>query len=290
MSVEQLRLSVRAAETPFSVFRDKNFAFALSGLIGAAAIGFGIANLISISLIRWALAWNRSLLITKVRMKPHLHKTLMRLRTDLVGPDYWDMLFQQFIAKTIFISDTDPPISLSTARPQAFVNPSSIREQSVALQLMHIIPGYFVGLGLLLTFIGLIAALGVAAPSVKAGNAEQAKDALNQLLDAATFKFATSIAGLGASLLLSVWFRTLTLWVERGIGRFCEAIEDRMRFISSQEISREIAQTMRSQLSHLEKLNSDSFFERFGAVVTPELRKALSDALSPLSAKLTQTT
>lgn len=63
-----------------------------------------------------------------------------------------------------------------------------------------------------------------------------------------------------------------------------------MRFISSQEISREMAQTMRSQLGHLEKLDSDSFFERFGKVITPDLRKALTDAIAPLSAKLTQTT
>jgi hypothetical protein len=288
MSFEQLRLSVRAADTPFSVFRDKNFAFALSGLIGTVAIGFAIANLASILLIRSALAWNRRIITQskdEVAFAKNLDKTKGRLgRSRLLGH-----AFQQF-AKTIFIADADPPVSLSTTRPQAFVNPASIREHSVALQLIPFIPGYFVGLGLLLTFIGLIAALGVAAPSVKAGNAEQAKDALNQLLDAATFKFATSIAGLGASLFLSVWFRALTLWVERGIARFCEAIEDRMRFISSQEISREIAQTMRSQLSHLATLNSDSFFERFATVVAPQLRNALIDAIAPLSAKLTQTT
>jgi hypothetical protein len=288
MSFQQLLVSVRSAETPFSVFRDKNFAFALSGLIGAAAIGFAIANLVLISLIRLSFAWNRHI-ITRNKDEIIFAQNIDNTKRHLSKSRLLGHAFQQF-AKTIFISDSNPPISLSTKRPQSFINPASIREQSVALQLMPSIPGYFVGLGLLLTFIGLIAALGVAAPSVKAGNADEAKNALNQLLDAATFKFATSIAGLGASLFLSIWFKTLTLWIERGVSRFCEAIEERMHFISSQEISREIAQTLRSQLGHLEKLNSDSFFERFGNVVTPDLRKALTDALAPLSAKLTQTT
>ena len=157
MSFEQLRLSVRAAETSFSVFRDKNFAFALSGLIGAAAIGFAMADLVSILLIRWALAWNRRI-ITRSKDEATFAQNLDKTKGRLGKPRLLGHAFQQF-AKTIFIADANPPVSLSTARPQAFVNPASIREQSVALQLMPFIPGYFVGLGLLLTFIGLIPAL-----------------------------------------------------------------------------------------------------------------------------------
>ena len=288
MSVQQLRASVEAASTPFAVFRDKNLAFALSGLIGAAAIGFWVANLVSVILVRISLARSRHW-VTQTNDEASFARNLDPIESRLSRSHLIGHAFQQF-SKTIFIEEGDPPVALSTARPQAFVNPVSIREQSTALQLMPSIPGYFVGIGLLLTFIGLIAALSVAAPSVKAGNAEQAKDALNQLLDAATFKFATSIAGLGGSLFLSIWFRMFMLWVERGTRRFCEAIEDRMRFISSQEISREMAQTMRLQLGHLEHLDSDTFFERFGKVITPDLKKALADAVAPLSARLAQTT
>jgi hypothetical protein len=192
MSVQQLRESVEAASSPFTVFRDKHFAIALSGLIGSAAIGFWIANLVSVVLIRASLTYNCRWIVRNNSETSFAH-SLQSIEYSLGRSRLVGHAFRQF-AKTIFIEPGSPPVALSTTRPQAFINSASVREQSVTLQLMSSIPGYFVGVGLLLTFIGLIAALSVAAPSVKADNAEQAKDALNQLLDAATFKFATSIA------------------------------------------------------------------------------------------------
>jgi hypothetical protein len=150
--------------------------------------------------------------------------------------------------------------------------------------------GYFVGLGLLLTFIGLIAALSVAAPSVNAANADQAKNALNQLLDAATFKFATSIAGLGGSLILSLLVRLYGLSIERGITGFCEAIEQRMQFVSGQQVSFEIWQTLKSQLNHLQNIDSDTYFQRFSAKVVPQIQTAMGKAIEPLTERIITST
>ena len=47
----------------------------------------------------------------------------------------------------------------NTVRPQSFINSADAREQLFGLKLMPAVPGYFVGLGLLLTFIGLVLAL-----------------------------------------------------------------------------------------------------------------------------------
>lgn len=288
MSATQLRASIEAAASPFVVFRDKNFAIALSGLIGAAAMGFAAAGLVSVLFVRASLGWNRRKL-TSSKDEAAFARNLETIK-GRIGRSRWiGHAFQQF-SKTIYIQAGSPPVAISTVRPQAFINAASIREQSAALQLMPAISGYFVGIGLLLTFIGLIAALSVAAPSVMAGNAEQAKEALNQLLDAATFKFATSIAGLGGSLFLSVWFRFWMLGVDRGIGRFCEAIEDRMRFVSAQEISREIAETMRLQLTHLENLDGDAFVDRLGSLLGPKISQAMTAAVAPLAANIKEST
>jgi|tagenome__1003787_1003787.scaffolds.fasta_scaffold14347506_1 hypothetical protein len=59
MSFGQMHVSFAIAETPFSVFRDKNFALALSGLIGAAAFGFGAAHFVSTFIIRFSFYLNR---------------------------------------------------------------------------------------------------------------------------------------------------------------------------------------------------------------------------------------
>jgi hypothetical protein len=96
----------------------------------------------------------------------------------------------------------------NTVRPQSFINLTDARGELFGLKMMGSIPGYFVGLGLLLTFIGLVLALDKAAGSTAAGSAEAMTESLNELLAAATFKFSTSIAGLGASLALALIFRT----------------------------------------------------------------------------------
>lgn len=44
----------------------------------------------------------------------------------------------------------------NTVRPHTFFNPGVARERLGGLQMMNAVPGYFVGLGLLLTFIGLV--------------------------------------------------------------------------------------------------------------------------------------
>ena len=255
MSVGQLQASIAGAPSPVAVFRDKSFAIGLAGLIAAAATGFWVAYFVAIVRIRLSLEWNRRQ-ITRSHDEAAFARNLEETKRRLGKSRFVGHAFQQF-AKTIFVEDGNPPTALSTVRPQAFVNMASLRERSAALQLMPSVPGYFVGLGLLLTFIGLIAALSVAAPSVNAGNAEEAKNALNQLLDAATFKFANSIAGLGGSLFLSLFFKFWVLLVERGIGRFCEAVRgsecDFHLRLKEIEAVRS-AHTLRSQLTHLQNM------------------------------------
>jgi hypothetical protein len=60
-----------------------------------------------------------------------------------------------------------------------------------------------VGTGLVMTFLGLVAAIGAASSAVTA--AVDPRDALVGLLGAASVKFLSSIAGIGGSLVLRVW-------------------------------------------------------------------------------------
>src|SRR6202012_195036 len=102
----------------------------------------------------------------------------------------------------------------STARPQTFLNLGVAREKLFGLKMMGSIPGYFVGVGLLLTFVGLVLALYKAAAAVNSADAAGMQNATRELLQVATFKFSTSIAGLGSSIALSLVFRTYTIWME----------------------------------------------------------------------------
>jgi hypothetical protein len=87
------------------------------------------------------------------------------------------------------------------------------------------LPGYFTSIGLLLTFIGLVAALHFASRGFETGSAELAKAAILQLLSASSFKFLTSIASLAGALLISLVIRTLDGHVSRAAFRTAEAVE-----------------------------------------------------------------
>ena len=70
-------------------------------------------------------------------------------------------------------------------------------------------PNLFVGVGLFVTFLGLVAALGAAAEAITQGaeSSKAMKEPIQNLLKAASAKFYASFAGLGVSLLLNTMFR-----------------------------------------------------------------------------------
>jgi hypothetical protein len=102
--------------------------------------------------------------------------------------------WQEFRKTLIFPSEANDNLILATSRPQNFFNPRTLRTQ---YQFFSTLPNVFVGLGLLGTFIGLIAALTFATENLtKATDQEQIKQALNLLLTTAAAKFYISAAGL----------------------------------------------------------------------------------------------
>lgn len=173
-----------------------------------------------------------------------------------------------------------------TMRPQAFINTAEARDHLFGLKMMPAIPGFFVGLGLLLTFIGLVIALNKAAGTVTASEADQMVGSLNQLLEAATFKFSTSIAGLGASLALSIIFRAYQIWIERGFSLLCRAIDDRTTFHPGPQVTLESRNILAEQRDQLKEINSDRFFTKLGESFGTSVEAAVTNAIAPMTDRL----
>ena len=85
----------------------------------------------------------------------------------------------------------------------AHLNEARIIGSAINIRFYQALPNTLVGVGLFFTFIGLVMALYFASKGVGAKDVEVAQLALKDLLDAATFKFLTSLAGLLASLTFS---------------------------------------------------------------------------------------
>lgn len=152
--------------------------------------------------------------------------------------------------------------------------------------MMNAVPGYFVGIGLLLTFIGLVFALHKAGKAAAAGDAKQMATEMGQLLQIATFKFSTSIAGLGASIVLSLVFRWYFILIEKSFDRFSEALEGGLLYAAPQSISMEMSRTLQDQLTQLKDITQGDFFARMGSEIERPLKAAISEAMQPVTDRI----
>lgn len=186
--------------------------------------------------------------------------------------------------ETLVMPSESVSVIQNTTRPQTFINIRCAQEQSTALRLMPHIPNYFVGIGLLLTFIGLVAALFFATTAV-GGTIDEAIGGLKHLLAAATFKFWTSIAGLLSSIVLSFCFRLYNLRLEGRFASLCRAIEQRMLFSTPQRIFFEVRDAVQEQLNETKKINTEmamSIADGVGQQFKQHVPAMLAESLQPL--------
>jgi hypothetical protein len=141
-----------------------------------------------------------------------------------------------------------------TRRPQESINEGLLALAGVNLRFYHAVPNLLVGTGLLFTFLGLVAALYFASRGVAAAAVQEAQAALRELLSAATFKFVTSIAGLGSSMLFSWREKALLYRLQRKLAYLCAALEARMVPLTAESIGIAQLAELREQRQELQKL------------------------------------
>jgi ABC-type transporter Mla subunit MlaD len=265
----------------FELFRDERVAIALAiALIATAilsALWFWLRDM-------WP--WLRALKRAERRIKEAADPRTFRnsftntdefLRSDKRLGHIWT----EFRESLIFPYDEMSPrqIIRNTARPQNYFNIQSAVDAGLPLPSFLALPNVFVGLGLLFTFVGLVAALHFAAQGVTSPDLPEAQSSLQALLKAATFKFMTSIVGVGISIVLSAVFRTFVGWLRHGLDRFCNALEARLQFISTESLAAEQLKELEKQSLQLERFNTDFAVELAG-VLDQRLNATLSASLS----------
>lgn len=262
----------------------EKFAFALASSIVQFSLALGFAFLVAHVLLIYAALWAAQRALgpgsDPRSFAAAFDGVSQKLRRNALVGRAWRE-FERTLVRANVVQNT--------VRPQSFINLAHARERLFGLKMMASIPGYFVGLGLLLTFIGLVLALNKAAGSTTAGSAAAMTQALNGLLDAATFKFSTSIAGLGASLVLSLLFRTYQIWIEGAFDRFGGALEDRLQFQPPQRLAVDTVKLLAEQRDQLKEINSEAFFNRLGDSIAPRFQTAVTEAISPVSSSLDDT-
>lgn len=171
--------------------------------------------------------------------------------------------WQEF--RETLIDESASPIR-NTERPQAFL--MTLRGRTKWLDTAS---NLSVGVGLLLTFLGLVAAL----DSMKLGaaaNTEAMNTQLRSLLSAASAKFVTSVAGVGMSLCYRITDRVLSLRLGAELSRISGALERGLLYTSSQHLVAEQVRHLSEQTAALKQLATEisvQVGERFAAAVQP---------------------
>ena len=129
---------------------------------------------------------------------------------------------------TLIMPSNDAAPVRASVRPGEYVSTELLRHRNVGLnfRLHAAFPNYLVGVGLLLTFIGLSLALG-AAGGIVGGDKVLRDIGLRNLLDASSAKFIFSLVGLLCSISYGVWRGQLMLRVDRALDSFLVALEQR---------------------------------------------------------------
>ena len=168
----------------------------------------------------------------------------------------------------------------NTCRPNVFFN----RED---LHLEHgfwkYLPNLFVSLGLFLTFLGLISALNEASGALASEGSQQA---LEDLLKVATAKFIMSLTGLACSILFSIRFRIGNGRIDKALIELCEAIEERLHFISSESLQKQQLDALVEQKGILQTFSND-LVAQVARPLREELpqtiKTSISEAIAPVA-------
>ena len=275
------------AKQALNSLSELNFIFSLAYGIGAVALSLTICFLLlHVTTIVFTLRYFRRKIERTDGLQTFANEYDQSIyepfkRSRLIGHAWRE--FDETLVKPV---PGEQPVIRNTVRPQSFLNIGMAREKLFGLKMLAGIPGYFVAVGLLLTFIGIVLAL------YKAGEASSGQDvsvmqtAMTELLQIASFKFATSIAGLGASLFLSIVFKTFAIWIEGSFSNFCEALEQKLKYVPPQSLAIEMNEAAKEQRDQLKEINSDKFFAQMGAQLEPQIQSAFSAAMSPINTSI----
>lgn len=154
-------------------------------------------------------------------------------------------------------------------------------ERSLAMHWYRALPNYLVGLGLCCTFLGVVAVIQGAAMSLQsAKDAASQTESLRQLLDAASFKFVTSLFGVFMSLLYSLFFRWQRIHVERHIAQLVADLSRLVFILNPTALLLQIREENQRQTGCLETMATN-----VGVAVGEQFTKiaqVMGDALSRL--------
>lgn len=171
----------------------------------------------------------------------------------------------------------------ATTRPETWFDLTLLRAPGIGLDPRYhaAMPNMLVGAGLLFTFLGLAVAL-ASAGGVVTGEKEVRDAALRTLLDTASFKFLTSLAGMFLSIVYALWRKARIHAVEKALDQFQAALERLVPIVTPIALQQEQLALMERQATHLETFSNDLALS-LGTAIDNTFNERLAEHVGPLT-------
>lgn len=282
---------LRAAEVVFFVSdllrEDYTPGLVAAGLVAALAV-FLVHLVIGVDRRRRALLWLGQKLdrtVDVVGFSEQIDEITRELQDEgRKGPrrrvlDAWGEYRETFVA----YQEGSRTIQRNTVRPGAFFN---LDDLDFGPGYWRILPGLFVTVGLLLTFLGLISAL-------HSMNSDEgiSEEAMTNLLAVASAKFIMSLSGLACSILFTIAQRIGMRLVEASIHSLNVTFESRLSFISLEDLAVEQLSVSREHREHFRTIGTE-LVAQLDRPLREELPRAIGasvrEAVEPLAERIGQ--
>lgn len=196
-------------------------------------------------------------------------------------------IWQDYQETLVYPSEYEvKPCICATAPASEFFNQMSLLSDYVNLRFYNSLPNILTGLGILGTFVGLVAGIGLAQEGLVSGNLEKLNDSLRGLLSGASLAFITSIVGLLCSIIFSVFEKKIVHTYQKNITYWNQQLEKRICRITPESIAKEQLDQLNKQTELSEGLANQMAFE-LSNVIGQVFDQGMDQKLLPAIEKLT---
>ncbi|MXU65913.1 hypothetical protein [Oceanomicrobium pacificus] len=202
------------------------------------------------------------------------------------GPRHtvWEA-FDEFNETVVRDDIDDEPTIRNSIRPASFLN---VEDLGFGPGFFRILPNTLVSAGLLLTFLGLVAALHQFSQSIDV-SADGMDGAMRDFMQIASAKFVMSLVGLFCSILFTFLLRTRQNKLDAALHRLCIGIERRLVFVSLEDLGFRQLRAATEQREHLREIGMGMVAELQKPLeaLPDRITGAIADKMDPIFDRVT---
>ncbi|WP_295883932.1 hypothetical protein [uncultured Thiohalocapsa sp.] len=205
-----------------------------------------------------------------------------RVGDNALLSDHW----QQFRESLLYPELDDQPQAIRMAQPPEYhFHRDALLGRKLNLRLYNAMPNLLTGAGILGTFVGLVAGIYLASGGLASDDIDQAKQAMQTLLNGASLAFITSIVGLVSSIAFSIGEKRGVHRFDELLGRWVNDLEQRLLRVTPEKLAQEQLLQTRQQTQVLQGFTDQLAFQIADAF-DQRLQAHVSDSIAPALGKL----